>query len=171
MSSTDDNKEREAFQKAIDNTETDFEKNLTYISAGALGLSITFIDKIVKIDEAEYFGFLLFGWGFLILTLGLNLISHLISKYFIVKTRDEYDNNLHDNDKIKSRNKILDTINWVTVISLILGIIFIVTFSAKNMTKSKEDKSKQQTETTKKEQFGRTVPVPDPKKNDTSKKK
>ncbi len=40
-------------QKAVDDSESLFEKNIVYLSGGALGVSFTFIDKIVKMDLAK----------------------------------------------------------------------------------------------------------------------
>jgi hypothetical protein len=165
--------DRETFQKAIENSENDFEKNLTYISAGALGLSLAFIEKIVSLENADHSYFLVIGWTLLTITLGLNLVSHLISKHFIKISRDEFDKK--DRTvilKIKKRNGKIDCINWITVALLILGISSIVIFSSintVNMAKS-NTKQTQQSETTKKEKFGRTIPVPPTQKKDTTKK-
>ena len=175
MDKNTENKDREAFQKAIENSENDFEKNLTYISAGALGLSLAFIEKIVKLENADYSVFLIVGWALLMLTLGINLVSHLVSKHFIKLSRDEFDKKERSVIlKIKKRNGKIDCINWVTVIFLILGISSIVVFSSINtvsMAKNKNSKQTQQSDTTKKEKFGRTIPVPPPQTKDTSKKK
>lgn len=174
MEKNTEEKDREAFQKAIENSENDFEKNLTYISAGALGLSLAFIEKIVKLENADHSYFLVIGWTLLTMTLGLNLVSHLISKHFIKISRDEFDKK--DRTvilKIKKRNGKIDCINWITVALLILGITSIVIFSSintVNMAKSKNDKQTQQSDTTKKEKFGRTIPVPPPQTKDTTKK-
>jgi hypothetical protein len=44
--------DRYAFQRIKEKSEDDFEKLLTYISAGALGLSITLIEKLVLLNSA-----------------------------------------------------------------------------------------------------------------------
>jgi hypothetical protein len=44
--------DRDAFQRIKEKSEDDFEKLLTYISAGALGLSITLIEKLVLLNSA-----------------------------------------------------------------------------------------------------------------------
>jgi len=127
------NSGREAFQKAIDETESLFEKNLTYLSAGALGLSLTFIEKITKLDSATAIQFLVLGWILLSLTLAINLVSHLISRHYIRKSQREYDKK--DRGvfaRIKKRNAIISTINWATVTLLILGIASIVIFTSIN---------------------------------------
>ncbi len=121
------------FHKAISDSEAFFEKNLTYISAGALGISLTFIEKIVKLDESNGLHFLIIGWVLLVVTLAINLMSHLISKYFILKSQKEYNNKVENLiPKIEKRNMIIDSINWLTVILLILGIASIVVFTSIN---------------------------------------
>lgn len=174
MNKNTEDKEREAFQKSIENSENDFEKNLTYISSGALGLSLAFIDKIVKLENANHSIFLVIGWVFLTLTLSLNLLSHLISKHFTKISRDDFDKKDQAiNLKIKQRNGKIDIINWVSVFLFILGITSIVIFSSintVNMAKNRIDKQAQQSDTTKKEKFGRTIPLPPPQTKDTTKK-
>ena len=124
---------RAVLQKAIDETEALFEKNLTYLSAGALGLSLTFIEKITPLDQAIALVFLIIGWILLSLTLAINLVSLLISKNYILKSQREYDNEEPDVfENIKKRNVIINAINWIVVILLVLGIASIVVFSSIN---------------------------------------
>ncbi len=130
--------DRDKIQEVISKTEDHFEGKLTYISAGALGLTLTFIEKIIPLDDSSSVSFLIIGWSLLVLTLMLNLSSHLISKYFLNKTLLELDKN-EGSKYIKSlylkvikRNKKIDCINWITVVLLILGISSIVVFVSIN---------------------------------------
>jgi len=143
--------DREKIQEVISKTEDHFEEKLTYISAGTLGLTLTFIEKIVPLGDSVSVIFLVFGWFFLVVTLLLNLSSHMISKHYLIKTQLELDKN---NDskylnsiylKVIKRNKRIDCINWITVGLLILGISFIVTFASLNSFHkvSKNDKKNQ----------------------------
>ncbi|MBK7128283.1 MAG: hypothetical protein IPM74_12340 [Crocinitomicaceae bacterium] len=133
-SENDSKFDREIFQRAIESSENDFEKNLTYISAGSLGLSLAFIEKIVPLEFAKCKIFLILGWTLLTITLATNLASHLISIFFISKSRDDYDSQNKDSEKnVKSRNKIISGINWATLVLLILGIGSIVYFSSINI--------------------------------------
>lgn len=129
---------RGKLQNAISKSEDDFEQKLTYIGAGSLALSMTFIEKIIPLENSIDLIFLIVGWSFLVLTLLLNLMSHMISKYLMMKSRLEYDKN---NDgmhlkllylKVIKRNSYIDCLNWVTVILLILGISSIVVFASTN---------------------------------------
>lgn len=131
MSDTEET--RNKFDDSRDKSEDNFEKSLTYISAGALGLSLTFIEKIVPIESSLHIWTLILAWIFLGLTLFLNLVSHLISSYYSRKSQDELDNGDENiNDKIDKRNRKMTIINWTTVIFLMLGISFIIFFTSIN---------------------------------------
>lgn len=174
------NTDRESFQKVIDASENDFEKSLTFISAGALGLSMGFIEKIVSLDSATCKSILIAGWILLTVTLGLNLISHMISKKMSQKSQDDHDNN-HENLhlRIRSRNATIDRINWLTVALLVIGISLIVIFvsiNTFNMAKKSSEQENQKADTIKqdslkKEKFGRTIPLPPPTQDSTKKPK
>lgn len=132
-----DNKEdknRGAFQRVIEKSEDDFEKLITYISAGALGLSITFIEKIVDLSDSTSLVFLISGWFLLVLALCVNLSSHYISSKLVQKSLEEYDNNDPNlNENIDSRNRKINRINIFTIVTLILGIASIVLFVTLNI--------------------------------------
>jgi hypothetical protein len=139
---TKDQRNKEALQRAIERNESEFEKKITYISAGALALSLTFIEKIIKIENSEYSTFLIAGWGALILSLSVNLCSFLISPKLTTITQDEYYDFMDGKSELsedeillnqKKRNSIISIINWITLGLLMLGIIFITTFCAINI--------------------------------------
>lgn len=132
-------RDREILQSAKEKSEDDFEKKVTYISAGALGLSLTFIEKIVHERRATCLGLLISSWALLIFTLLLNLLSHSISSYYHDKTTQEFDRedeNLESN--IDKRNKRLWIINIVTIATLIFGIVLLVTFVSINLVNMKD---------------------------------
>jgi len=134
MATTD----REKIQDVIGKTEDHFEQKLTYISSGALGLTLTFIEKIIPLENSVSLIFLISGWGFLVLTLLLNLSSHMITKHYLIKTQLEIDKSedpeyLHSIYlKVIRRNKTIDFINWISVGLVILGISSIVIFASIN---------------------------------------
>ncbi len=55
--------DREKIQEVIGKTEDYFEEKLTYISAGALGLTLTFIEKIIPLTDSVGTGFSCDGMG------------------------------------------------------------------------------------------------------------
>ena len=110
-----------------------FEKQLSFITAGALGLSIGFIKDIVKpFIESSYKGLLGWGWGLLVLTLLLNCISHLLSARYSNKTIKEINDGGYEPSIVNKRNNRVSCINWVTTGTMIIGITLIVYFITYN---------------------------------------
>src|ERR1700731_2499004 len=92
--------------KVLEKSQDNFEKQLSYISAGGLGLSMIFIDKIVKNVSHADFKWLLAGcWFFLGCTLVVNLISHLVSARYVYKNIDEIENDKYNSEKISQRTR------------------------------------------------------------------
>ena len=131
-----ENKNRELITRVKEKSEDDFEKNITYISAGTLVLSMTFIEKIVTIKNSKLIWALIASWILLALTLLLNLISHQISSYYHDKSLEEYDKSdakLEVN--IKRRNQKIRNLNTTTIGLLIIGIFCLILYCSKNAIK------------------------------------
>ncbi|OQP62908.1 hypothetical protein A3860_26735 [Niastella vici] len=106
-----------------------FEKQLTFIAAGALTLSIAFIKDIVKtFDHSSYKGLLGWGWGALVVTLLANLISHLVASNNANKAIKEINENDYEPQRIECRNRTIVKLNWTSVFIMIIGIALIVSF-------------------------------------------
>ncbi|MBI3137590.1 MAG: hypothetical protein HYZ15_03290 [Sphingobacteriales bacterium] len=121
----------ELFKKSQDT----FEKQLSYISTGALALSVGFIKDIVHpLKDSCYKWMLLTGWGLMILTLLLNLISHMVAGHYAKKGAQEASDieNSYDPKKIDKRASFIDGINWTTIAMLSCGIILIVLYITLN---------------------------------------
>lgn len=105
-----------------------FEKQLSYIAAGALSLSIGFIQEIVKpIKTSHHKWMLILGWAALIFTLLINLISHFIAGWHAKKGANEAANfEKYDKNKIDRRARWITGMNIVTVATLTGGILLIV---------------------------------------------
>src|SRR5688500_4917696 len=87
----DDDDYKKALYDIMGKSQDDFEKQLSFISAGALGLSLIFTEKIVKdISKADLKCLLVAGWILLAVTLFINLISHLLATLNCRKTLQEY---------------------------------------------------------------------------------
>lgn len=117
-------------------SEDDFEKYITLIASGALGLSLTLIDKIVPIESATYKCILITGWVFFSLTLLSSLLSHFFSKRFSEKTINEVDKDV-DYDtivkNIESRNSVIEGFNIFSIFTIVMGIFSIVLFVSINI--------------------------------------
>jgi hypothetical protein len=132
-----ESKDRDKIDDAINESQSDFEKNLVYLSAGALTLSIGFIEKIVSLENASSNWLLIASWILLALTLLLNLASHLISVGNSTKSREEMDTGMQYEKlitKIYSRNKNMRNLNWITYVLFSIGIILTVIFCSINLT-------------------------------------
>lgn len=159
-------------------SEDDYEKYITLISSGALGLSITFIEKIVPLNSAINKWVLIFGWVLLTVTLFAGLLSHFFSRKYSEKTIEEIDNDENIDliiSNINKRNKYLEYFNFSTISTLVLGIISIVTFISINILiisdnpNSKPSPSQKPLPST--EEKGRTIPKPPQSKPSPTPKK
>lgn len=121
-------------ETTLHKSQDDFEKQLSYISAGALGVSMFFIEKVVKdISHAQCKWILIVSWSLLGFTLVGNLLSHFFCISFNYKTIEEIDSDAYDSIKAAKRNTYVKVINTSTVFSLVVGIIFLILFTAINL--------------------------------------
>lgn len=121
-----------------------FEKAITFISSGALGLTLTFHDKIVPANEAIYVIIIAIGWTLLVATLCVNLVSHYQSSKSTDSSIDEIDNILEYKitysifrEKITERNRKIDNLNKASMILLLVGLFFIITYVSINLNHGK----------------------------------
>lgn len=129
-------KYRDRINDAINDSQSDFEKNLVYLSAGALTLSMGFIEKIIPISESTAKSLIVISWILLAATLLLNLATHLISVRNSTKSREEMDAEMEFEtliQKISCRNKIMTVLNWVTYVLFSIGVILTVIFCSINL--------------------------------------
>lgn len=121
-------KYREELISLLHKSQDSFEKQLSYISAGSLALSIGFIKDVVKLPTADCKCLLSIGWILLGLTLLLNCISHIWAATLHARTIDEMNNDKYDADKIRGRYKSMTNLNWGTIATMVVGIILIIVF-------------------------------------------
>lgn len=116
-------------------SDDDFEKYITFIASGALGLTITFIDKISPLKESIVIWVIALGWVLLAFTLFINLLSHFLSSKYNEQTIQDIDDEIeYDNliDRIDNRNRIISRFNLSSIILLGLGIISILIYTIVN---------------------------------------
>jgi len=117
----------------VDKCQDSFEKQLSYISAGCLALSIGFIKDIIKdIDTAQSRWLLTVGWILLGSTLLINLFSHLIAARLHYLTIKEINARQYDYDKTLNRISSVNKINWFSATTLVSGIFLIIIFVTLN---------------------------------------
>lgn len=133
-------KDRKALEDAKQKSNEFYEKNILYIAAGTLVLSLTFIEKIITLSKSFAVWTLIVSWMFLALTLLVNLLSHHISTLSHDKAISYHDqNDPKILDKIESDNKIIRGMNWFTTFGLMIGIIFLIIFCSINTLKMTND--------------------------------
>jgi hypothetical protein len=128
--------DRDKIEDAINVSQSDFEKNIVYLSSGALALSMGFIEKIVSFEKASNKWIVILSWVFLASTLLLNLASHLISVANSTKSREEMDSGMVFNtliERISCRNKLMRIINWISYVFFAIGVGSAVIFCSINM--------------------------------------
>lgn len=169
---TEEEKEKEwaEFRNAVYETKSksqdDFEKYINLIASGGLALTIAFFDKIVQINIAICLYIIVFGWFLLVLTLLLNLISHFKSVKYNELTILEINAKEYDKvfDNVEKRNKIINKLNGISLISLIAGVILIIIFVTINIYKMNNSNQKpnpnEQPKPLTEEKRGRTTPPP-----------
>jgi preprotein translocase subunit SecG len=116
-------------------SDDDFEKYITFISSGALIITLTFVDKISPLETSVQKWTLILGWVFFATTLLINLISHYLSSRYNEKTIQDLDEQIPFEDlicKIKQRNNVISTLNIISIISLGIGILGVLTFATIN---------------------------------------
>jgi hypothetical protein len=115
-------------------SQASFEKQLSFISAGSLALSIGFIkDLIHDMDTALYKPVLTIGWILMTFTLLINCISHIRAAYLHNLTINDINAGQYNREAVETRYKEITFINWISVTTLILGISAIIFFIAINM--------------------------------------
>ncbi|MCT4638635.1 MAG: hypothetical protein N4A72_13120 [Bacteroidales bacterium] len=109
-----------------------FDKQALYISSGALAISITFLKDIVPIKDSIHLPIYYLSLIFFSLTILVGFIAHYISAAQIKKRIID----IEEGNKITDNNHI-SILNIIVIITLFLGISFIVFFTISNMSKAK----------------------------------
>jgi len=127
---------RKATEKRFNKSQEAFDKQLVYITAGALGLSFVLIDKVVKdVHHSKYIWMLISGWSLLIFTLVLNLASHAVAAYLHRETVAIIDrrNIIREAKSIDKKSNVLIFLNYIFYFFMLLGIVFIFLFASLNI--------------------------------------
>lgn len=116
-------------------SDDDFEKYITFIASGGLGLTLTFINNISPLKESICIWIVILGWFSLATTLFVNLLSHYISSANNTKAVQDIDDNLSYEEivsNIDNRNIVVSRLNLSSIIALGFGILCILIFTALN---------------------------------------
>lgn len=156
-------------------SQDDFEKYINLMAAGGLILSLTFLEKIVSLDKAIWKSLVIIGMYLMVVTLLSNLYSHyksILDSDSTIKDIDE-ENYQEIFKNIEKRNKTINRLNKVSILSLIVGVISLITFATiniHNMNNNPKPTPSQQPQPSTIEK-GRTIPAPPQNKPPTTPKK
>ena len=117
---------------------SNLDKLIFGLSSGTIVLSITYIDKIISINNIEHIWLLRISWAFLIITLIINVLTHIFVMADTIKGRKRLDEWLGketaETPKLQSKiGKFSNAINTLSVITLIFGISFLAYFASLNI--------------------------------------
>jgi hypothetical protein len=115
-------------------SEETFEKQLSYISAGSIGVSMLIIEHMFS-DFAKTINkpFLMIGWISLASTLLINLLSHVLASRLNYKTISDIDGKKYNSKKASFRRDIIAYMNYATIVLMAIGIISIIFYVYKNL--------------------------------------
>ncbi|GAB4093560.1 hypothetical protein [Flaviaesturariibacter terrae] len=132
---------RDSLLRTNEKTQETFEKQLSYLAAGTIGLSLVVLKDIIPLSGARCLVMLSFSWLALTACLLVNLFSHRVSYKSHYKTITEIQDGDYDSDRAINRNRVVDIYNRSTVWLLFLGILLFLVFTIINVSvMSKETK-------------------------------
>jgi hypothetical protein len=121
-------------QKVYEKSQDAFEKQLSFISAGALGFSMLFVEKAINNFEVSKNKWLIIvSWFLFGLTLIVNLYSHHLSARNTFKTIAEINNDSYEPKKVEDRIFWVNLFNKITIAMLCLGIGLFIIYVLKNI--------------------------------------
>ena len=118
-------------------TASQFDKAILTLATGALALSVTFINYIAPTPKPYSICFLIIAWVFFSFSILSTLISFLTSQAACRKQRKILDAEI-SNKSTPGKNLAAVWTNWLNYVSIILfiiGVVFLLIFSAVNLWK------------------------------------
>jgi hypothetical protein len=126
--------ERKSLVEAERESAQTLDKFLITLSAGALGLSITFIRQIAP--DPGWLWLLYVGWGGFALSLLAVLMSLLFSQSALRSARDNLDRLYSGQEDLDSRNRwgsATNALNFASILSFVAGVAFLAAFAVVNV--------------------------------------
>jgi len=110
-----------------------FEKTIITMSAGALGLSITFLNVIAP--DPRCLGWLVASWIAFFLSLLLMLVSFMLSIYAfdkeITASGDKYEGK--QDERPICLNLFIQAMYWISLVAFMIGAAFLAVFAKVNL--------------------------------------
>ncbi|MCL5022548.1 MAG: hypothetical protein M1497_04125 [Nitrospirae bacterium] len=127
--------ERKQLITAERDTVQQFDRSILTLAAGALALSITFINQIAPEPKLSSICWLIAAWSLFCLSLLSTLISFLTSQAACRKQRDILDGEIsgEEADRTNKAASWTNGLNYFSIAFFILGVVSLVVFSAINL--------------------------------------
>jgi hypothetical protein len=125
---------REHLIKVMEGNTDRFEKQLSYISAGSLGISMAFIKDVVgNLDYTRQNWLVIVGWSAMGFTLLLNLVSQVYANHCHSNTIEDIECKDYNSNRAGRRRSRIMWTNYISIGTLIGGVIFLLIFISKNI--------------------------------------
>jgi hypothetical protein len=125
--------ERKTLVEAEGEASQSLDRALITLSAGAFGLSLAFIIQVAP--EPKALCSLYLAWGGFIISLLSILLSFLASQQGFRRARDVLDTYYQTEEReANGWDKLTGTLNVVSIISFILGVVSLAYFAVRNLT-------------------------------------
>ena len=137
--------ERKVLVQAQKEESRQFDKAILTLAAGALAISITFINQIAPHPKPWTICFLAWGWVAFVTSLISTLISFLTSqkacrKQIAMLEYDFFDKKESESNKQKNNWVIWTSrLNIASIVTFVIGVILLLIFSFSNIGSSKEE--------------------------------
>jgi hypothetical protein len=126
--------ERKALVEAEQTIAHNFDKNIFTLAAGALGISLVFLEKFTS--NPETLVFLYISWFSLVASLSATLSSLLIGQYAFRRARDILENEFFPGGDKTNQNcwaGFAEILNWSSIVFFIIGISALAWFGIENV--------------------------------------
>lgn len=126
MSAPDTSAERKRLTDLHEKATESFDRAVMTLAGGALGISLAFVHDVAPTPRHKVV--LGVSWLLFALSLLLSLLSFLTMERAVVTMVGKYDREEHI-----ERGKLTDILNWGAALSLISGVVSLVTFAWLNL--------------------------------------
>lgn len=127
--------ERKSLVEAEQTIAHNFDKNIFTLAAGALGISLVFLEKFTS--DPKTFACLYISWSALVVSLSATLSSLLIGQYAFSRARDILEDEFFPEGENKSNQNCCATgvgiLNWISIVSFIVGVSALALFGIQNV--------------------------------------
>jgi hypothetical protein len=113
-----------------------FDKNILTLAAGALGISLVFLEKIAPDPDVKTLNYLYVAWIALVISLLATLSSLLTSQHAYRRQREILEEVFFPKSEAANHHakpnkwaKQTNFLNWTSIIAFIVGVFMLATFS------------------------------------------